>query len=105
MKGELAERLRASIKKTKYKYFGDYEMSDDQREAVDTLVEFAEQALLAPAIDGREVVARKLCEQHGGDPEAIATDEHDCWDGPLWTAFLTDADAILSCLAAPEKRS
>jgi len=39
------EKLRAAIRKTEYKYFGDYEMSDDQRAAVDTLVEFAERHL------------------------------------------------------------
>lgn len=51
-----------------------------------------------PADDAerREGIARKLCEQHGGDPDAVATDEHDCWDGPLWTAFLKDADAIMA---------
>jgi Lar family restriction alleviation protein len=34
-------KLAAAIKATEYKYFGDYEFSDDQHDAVDTLVEFA----------------------------------------------------------------
>lgn len=37
------ERVAAAIKTTEYKYFGDYEMSDDQREAVDVLVAVARQ--------------------------------------------------------------
>lgn len=36
-----AEAVAAAIKATEYKYFGDYEMSDGQREAVDVLVEVA----------------------------------------------------------------
>jgi NTP pyrophosphatase (non-canonical NTP hydrolase) len=44
---------------------------------------------------GREAIARLLCEQQGGDPDAVAVEEHDSWDGPLWTVFLKDADAIL----------
>lgn len=35
------EAVAAAIKATEYKYFGDYEMSDDQRAAVDTLVAVA----------------------------------------------------------------
>lgn len=38
-------KVEAAIKATEYKYFGDYEMSDDQRDAVDTLVEAARAAL------------------------------------------------------------
>lgn len=37
----LIERIPAAIKATEYKYFGDYEMSDDQRDAVDVLVRAA----------------------------------------------------------------
>lgn len=50
-------KLRAAIKQTEYKYFGDYEMSDGQRDAVDTLVEFAEQALSSQATDGKDAAA------------------------------------------------
>lgn len=35
------EAIRLSIKATQYKYFGDYEMSKDQWEAVDVLVSLA----------------------------------------------------------------
>jgi hypothetical protein len=35
------QSIRDAIKATKYKYFGDYELSPDQWEAVDTLVELA----------------------------------------------------------------
>lgn len=44
------EKLEAAIRRTEYKYFGDYEMSDDQREAVDVLVEFARTALATPVV-------------------------------------------------------
>jgi hypothetical protein len=44
----------------------------------------------------REQIARLLCEQHGGDPEAVATEEHDSWEGPLWTVFVEDANAIIA---------
>lgn len=44
MTGEEAA-VRAAIAKTEYKYFGDYEMSDDQRDAVDVLVATAHQWL------------------------------------------------------------
>ena len=44
MPSEIAEAIRA----TEYKYFGDYEMSDDQREAVDVLVRFAQQYYSPP---------------------------------------------------------
>ena len=39
------EVVAAAIKATEYKYFGDYEFSDDQREAVDVLVEVARHRL------------------------------------------------------------
>ena len=39
------ERLREAVRKTEYKYFGDYEMTDDQREAVDILVSHAEATI------------------------------------------------------------
>ena len=63
--------------------------------SVETALALAER----PAIE-REKIARLLCEQHGGDPDAVATDEHDCWEGPLWTAFTKDADDILALLPA-----
>lgn len=49
----------------------------------------------------REAVARLLCEQHGGDPDAVATEPHDSWDGPLWTAFTLDADKVIALAATP----
>lgn len=54
-------------------------------------------SLPMPTVD-REAIARKLCEQHGGDPDAVASEEHDCWEGPLWTVFVKEADAILALL-------
>jgi len=49
LSGDLREAVRvaAAIKATEYKYFGDYEMSDGQREAVNTLVEVARNRLRA----------------------------------------------------------
>lgn len=38
-------KLREAIAATEYKYFGDYEMSDAQRNAVDVLVEHARVSL------------------------------------------------------------
>lgn len=38
-------KLREAIAATEYKYFGDYEMSEDQRKAVDTLVDHARETL------------------------------------------------------------
>lgn len=43
-----AEALKAAIKATEYKYFGDYELSPDQWAAVDTLVAFAQHHLKSP---------------------------------------------------------
>jgi len=48
---DLRLRLEAALEKTEYKYFGDYEFSDDQREAVDLLTEFVAAVLVtSPAI-------------------------------------------------------
>ena len=47
-----------------------------------------------------ERVARLLCEQNGGDPDAVASEPHDCWEGLLWTVFVGDAKAVLSVVAA-----
>ena len=45
-------KLEAAIDKTEYKYFGDYEFSDDQRAAVGLLVEFVAAVLVtSPAIE------------------------------------------------------
>lgn len=38
-------KLAKAIKTTEYKYFGDYEFSPEQADAVETLVEFARAAL------------------------------------------------------------
>ncbi|MBB4618638.1 hypothetical protein [Sphingomonas abaci] len=60
-------------------------------------------ASLPPATDPAMVerIARLLCQQHGADPEATATEEHDCWEGQLWTVFQDDARSILALAAAP----
>lgn len=50
----------------------------------------------------RERVARKLCEMMGGEPDALATDPHDSWDGPLWSVFAKDADEILALANAAQ---
>jgi len=39
------EEIERAIKATEYKYSGDYEMNDDQRDAVDILVEAAKAHL------------------------------------------------------------
>lgn len=48
-----AEAVAAAIKATEYKYFGDYEMSNDQREAVDVLVDVARK-YYTPAASSNE---------------------------------------------------
>lgn len=45
------EQLREAIRATEYKYFGDYEMSESQRKAVDVLVSHAEASLALKADD------------------------------------------------------
>lgn len=45
MDDEQKAELEAAIRKTEYKYFGDYEFSEDQRAAVDVLVAFAQSYL------------------------------------------------------------
>lgn len=47
--GDEREALAKAIKVTEYKYFGDYEFSEGQHEAVETLVAFARKALSHPA--------------------------------------------------------
>jgi len=46
---EKREQLEDAIQETEYKYFGDYEMSADQRTAVEVLVEAAREQLSAAA--------------------------------------------------------
>lgn len=55
--GEVSEGLREAIAATEYKYFGDYEMSDAQRKAVDVLVDHA-RASLALKADNRSSMER-----------------------------------------------
>lgn len=55
--GEASEGLREAIAATEYKYFGDYEMSDAQRKAVDVLVDHA-RASLALKADNRSSMER-----------------------------------------------
>lgn len=45
MTDEEREQLKVAIKATEYKYFGDYEFSEKQRAAVDTLTTFANRML------------------------------------------------------------
>lgn len=48
---ELRLKLEAAIDRTEYKYFGDYEFSEDQRAAIDLLVEFVASVLVtSPAV-------------------------------------------------------
>lgn len=48
---DLRLKLEAAIDKTEYKYFGDYEMSAIERDAVDLLVEFVAAVLVtSPAV-------------------------------------------------------
>lgn len=56
---DMPEKLQAAIKATEYKYFGDYEMSDEQRYAVDTLVEFAKRSCDGDALVDELVEALK----------------------------------------------
>lgn len=52
---EIQEKIKRAIKMTEYKYFGDYEFTPDQRDAVDTLVDAAQGylALLAKQEGGK----------------------------------------------------
>lgn len=51
------EQIAAAIKATEYKYFGDYEMSDDQRDAVDVLVRVAQARLASQPTSAEDAVA------------------------------------------------
>ncbi len=53
---------------------------------------------MSEGIELREAVARKLCEQIGGDPDAVASEPHDCWEGLLWTQFTKEADEIIALI-------
>ena len=46
------EKITKAIRATEYKYFGDYEMSDDQRDAVDQLVLAARAYLSVQPVSG-----------------------------------------------------
>lgn len=55
---ELIDRIPAAIKATEYKYFGDYEMSDGQRDAVEVLVQAA--LALTAALEREEALREAL---------------------------------------------
>lgn len=44
----------------------------------------------------RERTARALCERAGGSPDALLAGR------PAWLSYLTDADAVLQVLIAPD---
>jgi hypothetical protein len=75
------EAAWAALKKTEYKYFGDYEFSPDQREAVDTLVAYAEQQL-STAAHYADII--KAAERAAEVMEWLDENEPDCfgWTGP-----------------------
>ena len=75
-----AERamIEAAIKKTEYKYFGDYEFSDDQRAAVDQLVTTAQNYLNGERLTSSPSPA-------GGEWRDIATAPRDgTWFWAYW---------------------
>lgn len=68
------EAIRSAIKATEYKYFGDYEFSDDQRAAVDVLVAVAEARLAStqePATGEVERVAAIIKDRLGMTGRAL----------------------------------
>ena len=111
------DRIAAAIKATEYKYFGDYEMSDEQREAVDVLVETAKRYALStptsqpPAAETRlmgeqrDVTAKIIAAGYSGDPwwwkEAFDDDQDET------AVRLPDddrkiADDVIAALTQPE---
>lgn len=52
--------LSEAVKETEYKYFGDYEFSDNQRKAVDTLVDAAKAILSGQLVPVPSVEAWQL---------------------------------------------
>jgi len=83
---QLSAAATEAIKATGYKYFGDYELSKDQWEAVDALVEFARVVthqlrtgqLVAVSDDAVERVARAMFIKELGEP-----DDWDKWQSLL----------------------
>jgi hypothetical protein len=45
------EEIASAIRSTEYKYFGDYEMSDEQRDAIEVLINAAQQFSAARATE------------------------------------------------------
>ncbi len=57
-----AVKVRAAIRETEYKYFGDYEFSEAQRDAVETLVEVANLYLASgPAAETKGPYEARIC--------------------------------------------
>jgi len=90
--------VAAAIKATEYKYFGDYEMSDDQREAVDVLVEVARRHFAATTARPTErgavealQLARPIVE---ADLEAAKEQGDADWEGMSFTALEAIDDAL-----------
>lgn len=94
---QLSAAATEAIKTTGYKYFGDYELSKDQWEAVDALVEFARVVthqlrtgqLVAVADDAIErllwhveqclgPISRETCEVVGDDDYSILRHNFKC---------------------------
>lgn len=95
-----AAEIAQAIKATEYKYFGDYEMSDDQRAAVDVLVRVAQHYAGTPTPQApveRCVMVCPQCEGEGSyadglDDDACTTDCTRC-GGDGW---IVDRAALAS---------
>ena len=111
------DRIAAAIKATEYKYFGDYEMSDEQREAVDVLVETAKRYALStptsqpPAAETRlmgeqrDVTAKIIAAGYSGDPwwwKEAFDDDQDETAVRLRDDDRKIADDVIAALTQPE---
>lgn len=94
-------RVAQAIKATQYKYFGDYEMSSDQREAVDILVAVAEK-YYAPAgwrlvpVEPSDGMLCQGVEAMWPGAEAVYPDEHDGVEAAIRTTWSAMIDAALT---------
>jgi hypothetical protein len=88
--------IERAIKATEYKYFGDYEMSDDQREAVEQLVLTAQRYLaLTEASRWREIAEAIQRARDLAMKQTLAARIPECGD---FGAIAQDLDWALSSI-------
>lgn len=101
------EQIAAAIKATEYKYFGDYEMSDAQRDAVDVLVRVAQARLASQPTSAEDAAAYQRgvydakCwlrdQQHKNPPDSL-------WHAAAILADRMDA-ALLASRPTPDTQT